>query len=128
VPVSVLLIDDDPTFRALARRVLSAAGLQVVGEADTAACGVSAALELRPEALLVDVGLPDRDGISLAHELSALPWRPRVVLASVDPDAAGADDIKSSGACGFAPKHDLPGSGLRLLLGEKVFRTHGDGR
>jgi DNA-binding NarL/FixJ family response regulator len=117
VAISVLLIDDDPTFRALARRVLSAAGLKVVGEAATAAAGADAARALRPQALLVDVGLPDRDGISLARELAALPWQPRVVLASVDPDAAGAEDVRGSGAYGFAPKQDLPGVGISLLTG-----------
>jgi len=70
---------------------------------------------LRPDVLLVDVGLPDGDGIALAHQLSALPWGPRVVLTSVDPDAASPDQVKRSGACGFIPKHDLAGPGLKLL-------------
>jgi DNA-binding NarL/FixJ family response regulator len=115
MPVTVLLIDDDPGFRLLARRTLAGTGLAVVGEADTAAAGAQAARALKPDVLLVDVGLPDSDGITLAHELSALPWRPRVVLTSVDPDAASPDEVERSGACGFVPKHDLPGRGLELL-------------
>jgi DNA-binding NarL/FixJ family response regulator len=114
---SVLLIDDDPAFRRLARRTLSGTGLTVVGEAATAAAGSSAARSLKPEIMLVDVGLPDIDGISLATELSALPWAPRVVLTSVDPDAASAEDVRRSGARGFVPKQDLPGAGLKLLMG-----------
>jgi DNA-binding NarL/FixJ family response regulator len=116
VSTSVLLIDDDPAFRRLARRVLSATGLAVIGEADTVASGLSAAIELRPDALLVDVGLPDGDGTNLARELAALPWAPRVVLTSVDPDAASPEEVLRSGAHGFVPKDDLPGAGLRLLL------------
>jgi DNA-binding NarL/FixJ family response regulator len=116
---SVLLIDDDPAFRRLARRTLSGTGLTVVGEASTAAAGSSAARSLKPEIMLVDVGLPDTDGISLATELSALPWGPRVVLTSVDPDAASAEDVRRSGASGFVPKQDLPGSGLDMLLATK---------
>ena len=112
---SVVLIDDDPTFRELARRVLSATGFSVVGEGDSVATGLAAAVALQPEALLVDVGLPDGDGIDLARELVDLPWRPRVVLTSVDPDAASADDVRRSGANGFAPKDQLPGAGLELL-------------
>ena len=65
---SVLLIDDDPAFRNLARRVLKGTGLSVVGEADTVASGLAAAIELRPDVMLVDVGLPDGDGISLGRE------------------------------------------------------------
>jgi DNA-binding NarL/FixJ family response regulator len=115
MPVTVLLIDDDPGFRLLARRTLAGTEMAVVGEADTAAAGAQAARDLKPDVLLVDVGLPDSDGIALAHELSALPWGPRVVLTSVDPDAASPDEVERSGACGFVPKHDLPGRGLELL-------------
>ena len=113
---SVLLIDDDPAFRRLARQTLSGSGLTVVGEAATAAAGSAAARSLEPAIMLVDVGLPDGDGISLAGELSALPWGPRVVLTSVDPDAASPEEVRKSGAIGFVPKQDLPGSGLDMLM------------
>jgi DNA-binding NarL/FixJ family response regulator len=113
---SLLLIDDDAEFRQLARRVLGSAGFAVVGEADTVATALVAASDLRPEAALVDVGLPDGDGIALARQLTALPWRPRVVLTSVDPDAARPDEVRTSGANGFAPKDDLPGAVVELLL------------
>ena len=116
MPMSVLLIDDDPGFRRLARRTLAGTRLSVIGEADTVASGASAARELKPDIVLLDVGLPDGDGITLAGELTALPWGPRVVLTSVDPDAASPDEVERSGAEGFVPKHDLPGRGLRLLL------------
>lgn len=116
VPRSVLLIDDDPAFRRLARRTLTDTGLAVVGEAGTVAAAGSAARSLKPEIMLVDVGLPDGDGITLARELAALPWRPRVVLTSIDPDAASPEDVRHSGASGFVPKQDLPGTGLALLM------------
>jgi DNA-binding NarL/FixJ family response regulator len=115
MPITVLLIDDDPGFRMLARRALAGTQMVVVGEADTAAGGARAARELKPDVMLVDVGLPDGDGIALAQELSTLPWSPRIVLTSVDPDAASAEVVQSSGAVGFVPKHDLPGRGLELL-------------
>ena len=84
MPASVLLVDDDPAFRRLARRMLTAAGLDVVGEADTVATAIAAARELRPDSALVDVGLPDGDGMTLAGELTALPSPPRVILTSTD--------------------------------------------
>ena len=114
--MSVLVVDDDPVFRGLARRMLAAGGLVVVGEAETVATAIAAAMELRPAAALVDVGLPDGDGIALARELSALPWRPRIVLTSTDPDAASADDVTSSGAAAFVAKDELPNAPLRRLL------------
>jgi DNA-binding NarL/FixJ family response regulator len=113
---SVLVVDDDPAFRGLAVRVLTAAGLNVVGEADTADAAIAAAVAVKPEAALVDVDLPGRDGITLALELTALPWQPRVVLTSVDADAAGPDDVRRTGAVAFVPKCDLPNDGLAELL------------
>jgi DNA-binding NarL/FixJ family response regulator len=96
--------------------MLTAAGLGVVGEADTAAAATAAALDLRPDMALVDVGLPDGDGVTLAGELTALPWHPRVLLTSTDPDAASADDVRRSGANGFVPKAELPNAPLKRLF------------
>jgi DNA-binding NarL/FixJ family response regulator len=115
--VSVLLIDDDPSFREVARRILVAGGLHVIGEAGTVQAATERAHELRPDALLIDVGLPDGDGVTLAELLVALPWRPRVLLTSTDPDAVGPDDVQRSGALGFVPKVDLPEAQLGHLFG-----------
>jgi len=114
--LSVLVVDDDPAFRGVARRVLSAGGLEVVGEAGTAEAAAELALELRPDAMLVDVGLPDEDGVTLAVRLGALPWRPRVLLTSSDPEAVGSEDLRRSGAVGFLPKQDLPDALFEKLL------------
>jgi len=116
---SVLVVDDDPAFRRLAQRLLAAFGLAVAGEAENAAAAVAAAGALRPDAVLVDIGLPDGDGLSLALELTALPWRPRVLLTSSDADAASPADVRSSGAAAFVPKDQLPNAPLNRLLGGK---------
>ncbi|WP_170179359.1 response regulator [Solirubrobacter pauli] len=115
--VRVLLIDDDARFRSLARAVLDASGLDVIGEAGTAADGAVFAAQLEPDAILLDCGLPDGDGVMLAGQLSALPCSPRVLLTSSDPDATTAEDAVRHGACGFVRKHDLPGEGTDLLAG-----------
>jgi DNA-binding NarL/FixJ family response regulator len=116
---SVLIVDDDPAFRRLAGRLLVAYGLAVGGEAGTVAGARDVASSLKPDAVLVDVGLPDGDGIALAQELVALPWRPRVLLTSSDAEAASANDLRRSGAEGFVPKDQLPNAPLRELLGER---------
>ena len=118
---SVLVVDDDPAFRRLAQRILASCGLAVAGEADTAASAMSVADTLRPDAVLVDVGLPDSDGIALARQLTALPWRPRVVLTSSNAEAATAREVRSSGAEAFVPKSELPSAALGDLLGPRPF-------
>jgi DNA-binding NarL/FixJ family response regulator len=114
---SVLVVDDDADFRKLARRLLAASGLTVVGEADSVAAALAAATRLEPSAVLVDVELPDGDGIMLARELAALSWHPRVVLTSINGDIAGIDEARSAGARAFVNKADLPTAPLRELLG-----------
>jgi DNA-binding response OmpR family regulator len=60
VTASTLIVDDDPSFRRLAERLLAAAGLDVIDPADTAAAGMSAAKAGKPDAILLDVMLIER--------------------------------------------------------------------
>jgi DNA-binding NarL/FixJ family response regulator len=116
MPVTVLIVDDDIEFRGLAARVLGAMGFHVVGEVGTFAEATAAAAELRPDAALVDIGLPDGDGIALAAQLVALPWQPRVVVASSDPDATSTERVQRVGAVGFIAKEALPDGKLAQML------------
>lgn len=105
---SVLIVDDDPAFRALAGRLLSDCGFVVVGEAESIAGALETATRVRPSAALVDVGLPDGDGFALARQLTALPWQPRVVLTSMHPNVGSSAEVRRSGALAFVHKGDLP--------------------
>jgi DNA-binding response OmpR family regulator len=117
---SVLAVDDDPAFLALAVQVLTGFGVASVLTADDAATALSVALAERPGAILVDVDLPDRDGFDLARELDRLSWGPRVVLTSTDREAGRAFvPAVNRPAIPFIAKEDLAGRELRrFLLGE----------
>ena len=117
---SVLIVDDDPAFQHLAGRLLAEYGLALAGRADSVRAAMEAAGRLRPDAVLVDVGLPDGDGITLARELAALPWGPRIVLTSTNADAARPSDVRRSGAEAFIPKAQLPNAALDELLGARA--------
>jgi CheY-like chemotaxis protein len=118
VRVSVLVVDDDARFRGLAARLLTARELIVVGQAGTVQEALDVVGPLRPDAVLVDVGLPDGDGLTLCRQLAALPWRPRIVLTSSDRDATTHEGAVAAGAVGFVPKDDLPDAALvRMLAG-----------
>src|SRR5438105_2788065 len=79
-PVTVLIVDDHPSFRATARALLQAEGFDVVGEAEDGASALALVAELRPDVVLLDVQLPDLDGFEVAQRLGA--DGPAVVLVS----------------------------------------------
>jgi DNA-binding NarL/FixJ family response regulator len=116
VRVSVLVVDDDSRFRWLAARMLSADDMAVVGQAATVREALETVMVVRPDAVLVDIGLPDGDGLSLCRRLAVLPWRPRIVLTSSDRDATTQEAALDAGALGFVAKDDLPDASLKRLL------------
>jgi len=115
---SVLVVDDDASFRDLAARVLTGWGHVVIGAAGSVEEALARAAELRPDTAFVDIGLPDGDGFSLTQQLLALPGPPRVVLISSDSDPANAPAARRAGACGFFSKAELSGGALRQLIEE----------
>jgi DNA-binding NarL/FixJ family response regulator len=108
---TVLIVDDDPQFRRAVAELLGARGYRVLGQAGTAADGLALASALRPDAVLLDVNLPDGDGLSVAARLSA-DGGPRVLLTSTDAYAATARLVRGSGAVGFVAKTDLAGAAV----------------
>ena len=113
----MLIVDDDAQFRRVATELLADRGYRVVGEAGSAVDGLALADELRPDAVLLDVNLPDGDGLSVAARLSA-DGAPRVLLISTDAGATTDRLVRGSGAAGFVPKADLTYVALdRYLVG-----------
>ena len=71
MPQTVLIVDDHAGFRHAARALLEAEGFDVVGESATGGEGLADADRLRPDLVLLDVGLPDVDGMEVADQLDA---------------------------------------------------------
>lgn len=81
--VRTLIVDDQETYRRAMGAVVDATdGFVVVGAATTGEESLTAAAELRPDLVLMDVNLPGIDGIEAAKRLSARPDGPVVVLLS----------------------------------------------
>ena len=114
---SVLIVDDHPSFRASARRLLQAGGWDVVGEAGDAAGALDAARALRPALVLLDINLPDGDGYGVAAELAKEASPPAVVLTSTHEQDEVEPLARASGARGFVPKHELSSEALDGFLG-----------
>jgi two-component system, OmpR family, KDP operon response regulator KdpE len=90
----VLLVEDEPRIRRFVRLALESQGC-VVAEAVTAAAGLDAAGKTRPDLLILDLGLPDRDGLELIRDLRAWATMPILVLSarSLESDKVAALDM-----------------------------------
>ena len=102
----VLLVDDDARFRASARRTLVADGIDVVAEVENGADVVGAVAEWRPDVVLLDIGLPDIDGLDVARQLAAEVGGPVVILISTR-DVDYGRRVAAGLAAGYVPKDEL---------------------
>lgn len=109
-----MIVDDHGRFRRSARKLLELEGFDVVGEAADGASARAVVDDLRPDLVLVDIGLPDTSGFDLARSLSTTS---RVVLVSSrDPlDVAGR--VERCGAVAFIGKDALTGEAIAAALG-----------
>jgi DNA-binding NarL/FixJ family response regulator len=112
MPSTVLIVDDHAGFRSVARTLLEAEGFDVVAESATGGEALEAAERLQPELVLLDIGLPDVDGIEVAGRLTAGAEPPAVVLTSSRDSSDYRPLIERSGAKGFIPKAELCGARL----------------
>jgi len=112
---TILIVDDHAGFRLQARALLEADGFSVVGEAADGASGLLAARSLRPDLLLLDIGLPDLEGFEVADQLAVDGPPPLVVLTSSRQASEYGPRLASSRVLGFIPKEDLSGSAIRAL-------------
>ena len=114
---SVLIVDDHPSFRAGARRMLEASGYAVVGEAADGEAALDAVRELGPDLVLLDVQLPGIDGFEVAARLERAGIAPTIVLTSSRDRADFGDALAESPARGFIAKGELSGATLAELTG-----------
>jgi CheY-like chemotaxis protein len=111
----VLIVDDYEPFRAVARELLEAAGFVVSGEAADAAEALAAVVAEQPDAVLLDVQLPDRDGFSLATAITANGGPVVVLVSSREAEDYGAR-VAASGASGFIAKRKLSAAAFAALV------------
>ena len=111
--ITVFLVDDHEVVRlGLAQMLAGQPDIQVVGEASTAADALTRVRTVRPQVVLLDVRLPDRDGIAVCRELRATVTPPPacLVLTSFTDDQPLFDAV-DAGAAGFLLK-EVGGNGL----------------
>ena len=113
--MTVLIVDDHPTFRSTARLLLESEGFEVVGEAEDGQGALAAAGQLHPDLVLLDVNLPDLDGFDVAARISNDSPAPAVVLVSSRDSCDYGPLVARSGARGFIPKGELSAAAIAEL-------------
>ncbi|MFJ5732229.1 response regulator [Streptomyces paradoxus] len=105
-PIRVVLADDERMVRTALRAILSAEpDLEVVGEAATGAEAVSVVREVRPDVVLMDVRMPETDGIRATEQiLATLDEPPRIVVVTTFENDSYVYDALRAGAAGFLLK------------------------
>jgi two-component system nitrate/nitrite response regulator NarL len=95
--------------------MLEESGYSVIGEATDGLTALSAVRRLRPDAVLLDVHLPDMDGFAVAAALELERPAPRVVLTSADEDERVGSQLRRCGALGFVAKAALANARIGSL-------------
>jgi CheY-like chemotaxis protein len=116
MPPTVLVVDDDPGFRRVARSLLRKRGLVVVADVGDGEAALEAVRRLRPDGVLLDVHLPCRDGLSVTRALASRPDAPWIVLTSTDALGVPAAVLAECGARAFVAKERLVETDLLRLF------------
>ncbi|MET8769138.1 MULTISPECIES: response regulator [Streptomyces] len=115
--VNIVVVDDDPGFRRIAKTLLTARGMHVVAESEDGASALAAVRAYRPDGLLLDLHLPDHDGVAVARLLRAEEQRPRIVLTSTEQSFWSADELRQAGIETFIAKDRLFDADLKAIFG-----------
>jgi DNA-binding NarL/FixJ family response regulator len=119
--IRVLIVDDHPVVRMGLRIIAEVdAGIVVVGEAASASEAILAVANHRPDVVLLDVRLPDRNGMDVCRELKTRPGAPRVLFLTSFADNSLVLAAMQAGGDGYLIKDNEPRdivAAIRTVLG-----------
>ena len=121
--ITILVVDDQPSIRrGLQMRLALEPDLQVIGEAEDGAAAIALASELHPDVVLMDVVMPETDGIAATTTLRSTGNRPGVVILSLYDDAETRAQAELCGADAFVAKHE-PDAALIAAIRQAAARS-----
>jgi len=104
-----MLVDDHKVVRSGLRMLLaSESDIEIVGEAGTAKEAIASVVDLAPDVVLMDIGLPDKSGIEATKEIKAILPEVAVVALTIHEDAEYFFKMLDAGASGYVPKRAAP--------------------
>ena len=109
VTKSIFIVEDHPIFReGLAQLVRSENGLSICGSAGTGAQALKAIGRLQPDLVLVDISLPDKNGLELIKAWRAAKRKFKILAISMHDEALYADRVLRAGGDGYIMKQEDP--------------------
>jgi len=116
VEVTILLVDDHPMFRQGLRALLDGEeDLRVVGEAGDGREAMDRVRELSPDVVVMDISMPDLDGITATRQILAESPETRVMALSIHSGKRFVQDMLRAGAVGYVLKESAPEELVRAV-------------
>src|SRR5512132_2946565 len=107
--IRLLVVDDHAVVRSGLRMLLeNERDVEIVGEASSAAEAIEAAMKLRPNVILMDIGLPDLSGIDATREIKKRASDLAIVALTIHEDEEYFFKMLEAGASGYVPKRAAP--------------------
>ena len=123
--ITLLLVDDFAAFRAVVSSLLGKKPeLQIVGEASEGVEAVQKARELQPNLILLDIGLPDLNGIAAARQIRELAPQSKIIFVTQETSADFVKEAIGLGAMGYVVKTKVQSELLKAIdsvLADKQF-------
>jgi DNA-binding NarL/FixJ family response regulator len=118
--IRLLIVDDQPAVRqGLRMRLAAEPDLEVVGEAADGKVALALAQTLHPDVVLMDVEMPQMNGIAAASALRSICPLTRVIMLSIYDDARTREQADNAGAVAFVPK-SVPADMLLATIRQSV--------
>lgn len=104
-PIRILLVDDHALFRSGVRVLLGAvADMEVVGDCDATVDVPAVVTRLHPQVVILDLHMPNSDGLTVSRALERLPNPPRILILSMHSEEEFLIPALEAGAAGFLTK------------------------
>jgi len=113
--IRVFIADDHPVFRNGIKSVLSGSDYDVVGEADNGNTALKAISVMKPDIAILDITMPDLDGIAVTKRVAEEAPDTRVIILSMHSDLNHPIDAFRAGALGYVLKDSEPGELLKAV-------------
>ena len=115
--IGVMVVDDHPIMRTGLRDALGASGrFEVVGQAGDGDEAVRTAEELRPEVIVMDVIMPNKDGIDACRDIMELLPNTRVLMLTASTEEDAVIEAVAAGATGYLQKYSRPEELVEAVL------------